>query len=71
MATTYKLYYFPVKALGELPRQLFAAANKVFEDIRFDIFNSNKHKKFIINRNVILFRIQPKDWPQFKAGLFD
>jgi hypothetical protein len=38
MATTYKLYYFPVKALGELPRQLFAAANKVFEDIRFEIF---------------------------------
>ena len=44
---TYKLYYFPIKGLGEIPRQIFAAADKKFEDIRFFYINTYILYKYI------------------------
>ncbi len=34
--SNYRLIYFNVKALGELPRYVFHAAGKKFQDVRID-----------------------------------
>lgn len=42
--STYKLYYFNIRARAEISRLIFAAAGQKFEDIRYEYSEWASHK---------------------------